>query len=70
MANGNKTHIGRRISAVVNVLRGGIVTGAQISERTGVSVRTVYRHIAAARREGWRIDGEAGVGYLLRGERP
>lgn len=41
------------------------VTAARLAEETGVSVRQLYRDIAALRAAGARIDGEAGYGYAL-----
>ena len=40
--------------------------GADLAERLGVSLRTVYRDIETLRDQGAEIDGEAGVGYRLR----
>jgi len=42
------------------------VSGAALAEATGVSLRTVYRDIDTLKAEGAHIDGEAGVGYVLR----
>jgi predicted DNA-binding transcriptional regulator YafY len=41
------------------------VTAARLAEATEVSVRSIYRDIAALRAAGARIDGEAGYGYAL-----
>lgn len=41
------------------------VTAARLAEVTEVSVRSIYRDIAALRASGARIDGEAGYGYAL-----
>lgn len=41
------------------------VTAARLAEETGVSLRTLYRDIAALRAGGALIDGEAGLGYTL-----
>ena len=41
------------------------VRGAQLAERMGVSLRTVYRDIDALRAQGAVIDGDPGVGYRL-----
>jgi predicted DNA-binding transcriptional regulator YafY len=41
------------------------VTAARLAEATEVSVRSIYRDIAALRASGARIDGEAGYGYAL-----
>lgn len=42
------------------------VSGAALAEATGVSLRTLYRDIETLKAEGAHIDGEAGVGYVLR----
>lgn len=47
--------------------RGRVLTGDQLAERVGVSKRTVYRDIRDLSRSGVPIDGEAGVGFRLRG---
>jgi predicted DNA-binding transcriptional regulator YafY len=47
--------------------RGKILTGDQLAGRLGVSKRTVYRDIQDLSVSGVPIDGEAGVGFRLRG---
>lgn len=42
------------------------VTGAALAAELGISLRTLYRDIAALQAQGARIDAEPGVGYLLR----
>src|ERR1700754_4544326 len=42
------------------------VSGATLAEATGVSLRTLYRDIELLKAEGAHIDGEPGVGYVLR----
>lgn len=42
------------------------VSGAALAEELGVSLRTVYRDIATLQAQGAHIEGEAGVGYVLR----
>ncbi len=42
------------------------VAGAALAEELGVSLRTLYRDIDTLRAQGAPIDGEAGVGYVLR----
>ncbi len=42
------------------------VRGAQLAERLGVSLRTLYRDIDALRGQGAEIAGDPGVGYQLR----
>jgi predicted DNA-binding transcriptional regulator YafY len=56
-----------RLFDILQHLRGGrLVTARQLAERLEVSERTVYRDIADLQASGVPIDGEAGVGYLLR----
>ena len=42
------------------------VSGAALAAELGVSLRTVYRDIASLQAQGACIEGEAGVGYVLR----
>lgn len=42
------------------------VRGAELAQELGISVRTLYRDIAALQAQGARIDGEPGIGYVLR----
>ena len=42
------------------------VTGAALAEETGVSLRTLYRDIASLQAQGAMIEGEAGLGYVLK----
>ncbi|KQQ78329.1 DNA-binding protein [Xanthomonas sp. Leaf131] len=44
----------------------GVVSGHVLASETGVSLRTIYRDIATLQAMGADIEGEAGVGYLLR----
>ena len=56
-----------RLFQIVQHLRGGrLTTAAQPAERLEVSERTIYRDIADLIGTGVPIDGEAGVGYLMR----
>lgn len=56
-----------RLFQIVQYLRGGrLVTAAQLAERLEVSERTIYRDIADLQSTGVPIDGEAGVGYVMR----
>ena len=56
-----------RLFQIVQYLRGGrLVTAAGLAERLEVSERTVYRDIADLQSTGVPIDGEAGVGYIMR----
>lgn len=42
------------------------VSGRVLAESLGISLRTLYRDIASLQAQGARIEGEAGLGYLLR----
>jgi predicted DNA-binding transcriptional regulator YafY len=42
------------------------VSGAAMADELGVSLRTLYRDIDALKIQGAQIEGEAGVGYVLR----
>ena len=42
------------------------VSGAELAREAGVSLRTLYRDIADLQAMGAEIDGEPGVGYVLR----
>ena len=58
----------RRLLELVQTLRRyrQPVTAAHLATTLGVSVRTLYRDIDTLRAEGAPIEGEAGVGYVLR----
>jgi predicted DNA-binding transcriptional regulator YafY len=56
-----------RLFQIVQYLQGRrLVTARQLAERLEVSERTVYRDVQDLILSGVPIDGEAGVGYLLR----
>ena len=42
------------------------VSGAALAEELGVSLRTIYRDIETLKGQGAAIDGEAGVGFVLK----
>ncbi|MEB3702019.1 YafY family transcriptional regulator [Candidatus Bealeia paramacronuclearis] len=42
------------------------VLGATLAQDLGISLRTLYRDIATLQSQGATIEGEAGVGYILR----
>lgn len=42
------------------------VSGQALAEKLGVSQRTIYRDIQTLQHQGANIEGEAGVGYVLR----
>lgn len=58
----------QRLLSLLQVLRRHRhpVSGAALAAETGVSLRTLYRDIATLQTEGADIEGEAGVGYVLR----
>ena len=47
-------------------LRRRPVAGAALAEELGVSLRTLYRDIESLKVQGARIEGEAGLGYVLK----
>jgi predicted DNA-binding transcriptional regulator YafY len=56
-----------RLFQIVQYLRGGrLVTAAMLAERLEVSERTIYRDIADLQSTGVPVDGEAGIGYIMR----
>ena len=56
-----------RLFQIVQYLRGGrLVTAAQLADRLEVTPRTIYRDVADLIGSGVPIEGEAGVGYLMR----
>jgi len=58
----------QRLLDLVQALRGyrRPVSGATLAETLGISLRTVYRDIETLKAQGAHIDGEPGVGYVLR----
>ncbi len=42
------------------------VSGQTLADELGISIRTLYREIATLQGQGAAIDGEAGLGYILR----
>jgi len=56
-----------RLFQIVQYLRGGrLTTAAQLAEKLEVSERTIYRDIADLIGSGVPVEGEAGVGYVMR----
>lgn len=58
----------QRLLDLIQVLRRHrrAVSGAVLAEELGISLRTLYRDIETLKAQGAHIDGEAGVGYVLR----
>ncbi|QQA43475.1 helix-turn-helix transcriptional regulator [Pelagovum pacificum] len=56
-----------RLFRIVQHLRGGrLLTAAQLAEKLEVTPRTIYRDVADLIGSGVPIEGEAGVGYVMR----
>ncbi|MEM1130250.1 MAG: YafY family protein [Pseudomonadota bacterium] len=56
-----------RLFQILQYLRGGrLTTAAVLAEKLEVSERTIYRDIADLQASGVPVDGEAGVGYVMR----
>ncbi|GAA5067425.1 helix-turn-helix transcriptional regulator [Lysobacter panacisoli] len=57
-----------RLFLLIHALRGrrSALTAQSLADTLGVSLRTVYRDVSDLQRSGVPIEGEAGVGYLLR----
>ncbi len=57
-----------RLLKLIEILRRrrAPVSGARLAEELGVSLRSLYRDIAVLQGQGATIEGEAGVGYVLK----
>src|SRR5476651_1216492 len=57
-----------RLFLLIHALRGRrrAVTARQLAATLGISPRTVYRDVADLQLSGVPIEGEAGIGYVLR----
>ena len=57
-----------RLFLLIHALRGRrqAITAQHLAKTLAVSLRTVYRDVADLQRSGVPIEGEAGVGYVLR----
>lgn len=59
-----------RLFQLMRLMRGGrVLTSEYLSKKLGVSNRTIYRDIDDLVESGVPIDGQSGVGFLLRDER-
>lgn len=57
-----------RLTTLIQILRDGrLHRAADLADRLGVSTRTVWRDMALLAATGLPIEGERGVGYILRG---
>lgn len=58
----------QRLLDLIQILRRNRfpVVGAALATELGISLRTLYRDIATLNEQGARIDGEPGLGFLLR----
>src|SRR5437763_12193386 len=58
----------QRLLDLIQQLRGHRrpVSGATLAEALGISLRTLYRDIETLKAQGAHIDGEPGIGYVLR----
>lgn len=58
----------QRLLTLIQILRNHRypVTGAHLAGELGISLRTLYRDIATLQEQGAPIEGEAGLGYVLR----
>lgn len=57
-----------RLFDIIQILRSspGVVTAAMLAARLEVTPRTIYRDVATLQARRVPIDGEAGIGYVLR----
>ncbi len=57
-----------RLFEIIQILRSesGVITAAEIGTRLEVSTRTIYRDIQALQAMRTPIEGEAGLGYMMR----
>jgi predicted DNA-binding transcriptional regulator YafY len=57
-----------RLLELIQILRRNkyAISGEELAEELGISLRTVYRDIATLKAQGAPIAGEAGVGFLLK----
>lgn len=58
----------RLLDLIGRLKAGGLRTADNLAIDLEVSVRTVYRDIAVLQAQGLPIEGQAGVGYVLRGD--
>src|SRR5690349_24260966 len=58
----------QRLLDLIQLLRGyrRPVSGADLAEALGISLRTLYRDIETLKAQGAHVDGEPGMGYVLK----
>lgn len=59
------THHQRRVE-LIHQLRTSLTTAQAIAARYGVTPRTIYRDVAVLKDYGVPIEGEKGLGYVIR----
>ena len=56
-----------RLYDLIQIMRDGrLHTAAELAGRLGVSVRTIWRDMATMAQTGLPVEGERGLGYILR----
>jgi predicted DNA-binding transcriptional regulator YafY len=56
-----------RLYDLIQLMRDGrLHTAAELARAVGVSTRTIWRDMATMARSGLPVDGERGLGYILR----
>lgn len=66
MTRNHVTQSGPRYKDIFDQLKtGNLVTGKQIAQSTGISLRQVYRYMSVLQKDGHPVRGERGVGYIL-----
>jgi len=61
------TRRAERLSTIIeHLLKGRVVRAYKLASAMQVAERTIVRDINILRRSGMRIDGEPGVGYMMR----
>lgn len=59
----------RRLQQLISIMEDGSGhTADSLADRINASPRTIYRDISLLRHHGWQIPGEAGVGFIFKGQ--
>jgi len=57
-----------RLTQLVRMIADGSrYTADGLASQLNTTPRTIYRDITALHKQGWKIPGDAGVGYMFRG---